>query len=163
MKRIIVLLAVLFSPSLLAGQPAQPSEKRCEKQHAQCMKQCDKEKTLWMFKGEKYETCAEKCTARQNACAVMPDEARDGQDQDRHRGHDMDRDKDKDMDRGKDRGERGAADAATGMEDDDEMEMDDEMDGAMEADEAADDAAADEDDATGKDRRGRKGHDDSDD
>lgn len=46
------------------GKPAAA----CEKQHQQCMKQCDKEKRMWFFKGEAYETCAETCEARQESC-----------------------------------------------------------------------------------------------
>lgn len=46
------------------GKPAEA----CEKQYQQCMKPCDKEKRMWFFKGEAYDTCAEKCEARLQSC-----------------------------------------------------------------------------------------------
>lgn len=52
------------------GKPAAA----CEKQHQQCMKQCDKEKRMWFFKGEAYETCAETCEARQESCMAAGSE-----------------------------------------------------------------------------------------
>lgn len=73
MKQQILILAVLaLVPGLVmaqaanggAGKPA----KACEKQQAQCMKQCDKEKSFWFFKGEAYGDCASKCEARMTSC-----------------------------------------------------------------------------------------------
>ena len=40
----------------------------CEKQKSQCMKQCDKEKTLWFFKGESFRNCSDKCDSRHAQC-----------------------------------------------------------------------------------------------
>ena len=59
--------------ALAAAASAAPAERgkpeqACEKQQQQCMKQCDKEKTLWLFKGEAFESCAAKCDARQTEC-----------------------------------------------------------------------------------------------
>ena len=152
MKRMMILLAVLFSPVLFAGQPAQESESRCDKQHAQCMKQCDKEKSFWMFKGEKYDTCAAKCTARQDACAAMPDEAAGGErGNDAHGGHDANQDKDRNARTDHD------DDAMDHDMDDDAMDHDMDDDAMEAGDDAADDSAAAEDDsAAGKRNRGRK-------
>lgn len=76
--QVMTLFASMFlATTLVAGpQSGAGAEERergkpmaaCEKQHQQCMKQCDKEKRMWFFKGEAYETCAEKCEARQQSC-----------------------------------------------------------------------------------------------
>lgn len=69
MKSFLSLCLLLFTAIAFAGpQEAGKPEEACEKQHAQCMKQCDKEKTAWFFKGEAYDSCATKCEARHSSC-----------------------------------------------------------------------------------------------
>ncbi|MDX1443315.1 MAG: hypothetical protein R3270_05995, partial [Gammaproteobacteria bacterium] len=84
MKKVMMLLAVagLFSVPVQAGPedaamaPDGKPMAACDKQKSQCTKQCDKEKRLWFFKGEAYETCAEKCESRHASCmdTVVEDE-----------------------------------------------------------------------------------------
>lgn len=56
------------APERAAGPGNERSQQICEKQEAQCLKQCDKEKMLWFFKGEAFENCADKCAARHTQC-----------------------------------------------------------------------------------------------
>ncbi|MBW3567364.1 MAG: hypothetical protein KY410_05295 [Proteobacteria bacterium] len=67
---------LLASPVAAAPESGGKPTQACEKQHEQCMKQCDKEKRAWFFKGEAYDTCAAKCEARNESCMAtgMQDE-----------------------------------------------------------------------------------------
>lgn len=132
MKILLSLSMLLFAATAFAGeQPAGKPAQACEKQHAQCMKQCDKEKTAWFFKGEAYDSCAAKCEARLESCAAtgtgdaMRDEAAE-------------------------RGRRGQADAARERSDSEDQPL------AEEIPETDDDANAGK--GKGKDR-GRKDKD----
>lgn len=81
-----LILTSLFSlalagPLMAANAPADAAgsvgpEAVCERQQQQCAKQCDKEKTLWFFKGEAYDSCLDKCDARLESCMSKPGEGR---------------------------------------------------------------------------------------
>lgn len=122
-KSWVLVVGALLPLAAVAGQPGGGKpDAACEKQRAQCMKQCDKEKRLWLFKGEAYESCAEKCDARARSCAATgngKDNDRDEADEDRRQ--DADRRQDDDRPRQQDR-DRGQDDAAE-MDDDDAAAM----------------------------------------
>lgn len=141
----VLVLGALLPLAAVAGQPAGGKpDAACEKQHAQCMKQCDKEKRLWLFKGEAYESCAEKCEARAMSCAATgTGETDDGEaDEDRRQdaGRRQDADRRQDDDRSRPQDED--------LDQNDTAEMDD------------DDAAATEEKGKGKaDERRRENKD----
>lgn len=114
-------------------------EAACEKQAAQCMKQCDKEKRMWFFKGEAYESCAARCEARENECrATGMDEGEQS------------------ADRMRDRDAKGDKDDAAEAADEAVAEADEAAEAAEEADEAGEDEAADaRERPRGKDRTGQ--------
>lgn len=70
MKTFSLFIGVLLASGPAIAGPEQTGKplQVCEQQNAQCMKQCDKQKRMWFFKGEAYESCAEKCEARHQSC-----------------------------------------------------------------------------------------------
>lgn len=139
MKNLLALGTLLFAAAAFAGpQEAGKPAQACEKQHAQCMKQCDKEKTAWFFKGEAYDSCAEKCEARNESCAATGT------------GEAMN-------DKARQRGNHEHADATTDATDTEDQPQAEEI---PESEDAA--AEANESKGKGKDRAGDRGRKDKD-
>lgn len=124
----------VFGAAQEVGKPAEA----CERQHAQCMKQCDKEKRAWFFKGEAYDNCAAKCDARMASCAATGGGA-DARGETERRGN--------------------RADATRDTTDSEDQPQAEEV---PEADEGGADAAAGQRDGKGKDRAGERGRKDKD-
>lgn len=65
---VFFILSFIGVPAAMAAQGGDKAESACVQQFEQCSKQCDKQKTMWFFKGQAYQACVDKCVSQREAC-----------------------------------------------------------------------------------------------